>query len=286
MSTDSSKTGTPPLNGESGTGKDSSQPTTIAAAVARFGRRGDHRQTSSRIGGSSGSIARRAFSADAAKLAIVPSQAVLGSSARHYEELKANFLARHAKQPTRVILFSGVVNGDGASSTASNFALTLAQDPELKILLIDANLRNPSLHYTFSINHNHTSSLSKLLEEAEPGHGPVCFEQGKLSVLPAGGVYSDPTSIFASQQFAKFIQAMQQVFDFIVLDGPSVFGSSETRLLASIADATILVIHSGKTRKQIAHRAIRELEAGGGNVLGTVLNRRKYYIPDWLYKWL
>jgi Mrp family chromosome partitioning ATPase len=79
---------------------------------------------------------------------------------------------------------------------------------------------------------------------------------------------------------------MQQTFDFIVLDGPPVFRCSETRLLASKVDATILVIRSGKTRKQIAYRAIQELETAGGKVLGTVLNRRKYYIPDWLYKWL
>ena len=79
---------------------------------------------------------------------------------------------------------------------------------------------------------------------------------------------------------------MRQTFDFIVLDGPPVFRASETRLIASKVDATILVIRSGITRKQIAYRAIQELETAGGKVLGTVLNRRKYYIPDWLYKWL
>ncbi|NNF96738.1 MAG: CpsD/CapB family tyrosine-protein kinase [Halobacteria archaeon] len=211
-------------------------------------------------------------------------QSLHDPSVAYYEELKANFLALHAERPMETILFSGTVNGDGATSTATNFANALACVPELKVLLIDANLRNPSLHDRFSINH--TSSLAKLLEESIPGRTPFRYEQGQINVLPTGGIYSDPSRIFASRKFTELLQAMQQTYNFIVLDGPPVFRSSETRLLASKVDANILVIRSGKTRKQIAYRAIQELEAAGGNVLGTILNRRKYYIPDWLYRWL
>ena len=271
------------LDSEGNEGSDSTS--TIAATVAQFGRRGEHQRTSAGNGGSgSDSSSREAFSARNSKFPAVINRSPLDPSVAYYEELKANFLALHANQPTKTILFSGTINGDGASSLASNFSKTLARDPELKVLLIDANLRNPSLHNTFSINH--TSSLATLLEQAEPGQSPFCFEQGKVNVLPSGGAYSDPTSIFASREFAEFLREMQRTFDFIVLDGPPVFRASETRLLASKVDATILVIRSGKTRKQIALRAIQELETAGGNVLGTVLNRRKYYIPDWLYKWL
>ena len=285
MNTNISKRSARNLEGAGNTGPDSTS--TIAATVAEFGRRGEHKQTSSGNGGSgsgSGSSSRGSSSARTSKFPTVIDHSLLDPSVAHYEELKANFLARHADRPTKTILFSGTVNGDGASSTATNFAKTLARDPELKVLLIDANLRNPSLHNTFSINH--TASLAKLLEEAAPGRSPFRFEQGQVNVLPTGGIYSDPTSIFASREFSEFLREMRQTFDFIVLDGPPVFRASETRLIASKVDATILVIRSGKTRKQIAYRAIQELETAGGEVLGTVLNRRKYYIPDWLYKWL
>lgn len=265
------------------TGADST--TTIAATVAQFGRRGDHQQTPPGNGGSgSGASSWDEGCARKSKFPAVINQSPPDPSIAYFEELKANFLALHANRPTKTILFSGTVNGDGASSLASNFSKTLARDPALKVLLIDANLRNPSLHNTFSIDH--TSSLATLLEQAEPGQSPFCFEQGKVNVLPSGGIYIDPTSIFASREFSEFLRVMQQTFDFIVLDGPPVFRASEARLLASKVDATILVIRAGKTRKQIAFRAIQELETAGGKVLGTVLNRRKYYIPDWLYKWL
>ena len=283
MNTNISKRSARHLKSAGNTGEDSTS--TIAATVAEFGHRGKHEQTSSGNGGSgSGSSSRGHSSARTSKFPTVINQSPLDPSVAHYEELKANFLARHANRPTKTILFSGTVNGDGASSTATNFAKTLARDPALKVLLIDANLRNPSLHNTFSINH--TASLAKLLQEAAPGRTPFRFEQGQVNVLPSGGIYSDPTSIFASREFSEFLREMRQTFDFIVLDGPPVFRASETRLIASKVDATILVIRSGKTRKQIAYRAIQELETAGGEVLGTVLNRRKYYIPDWLYKWL
>jgi capsular exopolysaccharide synthesis family protein len=283
MSTNISKRTARHLKGGDNTGPDSTS--TIAATVAQFGRRGEHERTSPGNDGSdSASSSRGSFSARTSKFPTVIDQSPLDPSVAYYEELKANFLALHAERPTKTILFSGTVNADGASTIASNFSKTLARDPELRVLLIDANLRNPSLHNTFSINH--TSSLATLLEAAVPGRSPFRFEQGQVNVLPAGGIYSDPTSIFASREFSEFLWEMQQAFDFIVLDGPPVFRCSETRLLASKVDAILLVIRSGKTRKQIAYRAIHELETAGGKVLGTVLNRRKYYIPDWLYKWL
>jgi len=283
MSTNISKRSARHLKGGCNTGQESTS--TIAATVAKFGRRGEHDNTSSGNGGSgSGSSSRGAYSARTSKFPAVINQSPLDPSAAYYEELKANFLALHAERPKKTILFSGTVNGDGASTLAANFSKTLARDPELKVLLIDANLRNPSLHNTFSINH--TASLATLLEQAVPGQSPFRFEQGQVNVLPSGGKYSDPTSIFASREFSEFLREMQRTFEFIVFDGPPVFRASETRLLASKVDATILVIRSGKTRKQIAYRAIQELENAGGKVLGTVLNRRQYYIPDWLYKWL
>ncbi len=255
---------------------------TIVATVTEFGRRRQQDRTSSGNGRSestsSGSSTRNS------KFPTVYNQPLLDPNVAHYEELKANFLARHANQQAKTILFSGAVDGDGASSTAINFAKSLARDPALKVLLVDANLRKPSLHNTFSVAH--TASLAKLLELARPERVPFLFQQGQVNVIPTGGVFSDPTSIFASHEFSEFLRAMQQIFDFIVLDGPPVLRSSETRILSSKVDATILVIRSGKTRKQIAYRAIHELETAGGNVLGTVLNRRKYYIPAWLYKWL
>jgi capsular exopolysaccharide synthesis family protein len=203
-------------------------------------------------------------------------------SVAHYDELKANFLGRCPDRSTRTILFTGTTHGDGATTTATNFAKALARDPLLKVLLIDANLRNPSLHDTFTIDHN--TSLTKLLERVVTGGVPIHFKQGEVQVLPSGERCLDPISLFESQGFTGFLKEMQQTFDFIVLDGPPIFRSAECSLLASKVDATLLVIEAGKTKKQIALRAIQKVEDAGGKVLGVVMNRRRYYIPNWLYR--
>jgi capsular exopolysaccharide synthesis family protein len=258
---------------------------TITATIARFGRPGTRNENTS-AGDRSGNQPQDENLSDCVtNLPSVVNHPPFDLTVSYYEQLKANFLTRHAERPTKTILFTGTVNGEGTSSTAMNFAKALARDPELKVLLIDANLRNPSVHNTFSISHS--ASLAKLLNDANPGgRVPFRFEQGKVNVLPGGGMYSDPTSIFASREFSSFLLAMEQVFDFIVLDSPPVLKFSETRIIASKVDATILVLQSGKTKKQRAHRAVRELESAGTRLLGTVINRRKYYIPQWLYKHL
>ncbi len=73
-------------------------------------------------------------------------------------------------------------------------------------------------------------------------------------------------------------------YDYVILDGPSVPGSSDVRVICNKVDGVVLVLEAGKTRKQVAVRAKQELEEAGGKLLGVVLNKRKFYIPEWIYK--
>jgi len=107
---------------------------------------------------------------------------------------------------------------------------------------------------------------------------------GNLHVLTCGRKYSGPESLFHSNRFNDFIEAVKEKFDCIIFDAPPVNGSAEAKVLASKVDGVILVIESGKTRRQVAIRARKELEAAGGMFLGVILNKKKYYIPNWIYK--
>jgi Mrp family chromosome partitioning ATPase len=77
---------------------------------------------------------------------------------------------------------------------------------------------------------------------------------------------------------------MRESFDYLILDAPPVTIFSETQVISSKVDGVILILESGKTRRQVAQKAKKEIEAAGGNFLGVVLNKRKFYIPKWLYK--
>jgi Mrp family chromosome partitioning ATPase len=77
---------------------------------------------------------------------------------------------------------------------------------------------------------------------------------------------------------------MRKNFDYIILDGPPAISSPEVRFISSKVDGTILMLESGKTRRHVALKAKRDIEMAGGHFIGVVLNRRKYYIPKWIYK--
>ena len=93
-----------------------------------------------------------------------------------------------------------------------------------------------------------------------------------------------PLSVFQSEAFDEFLQKAREFFKYVVVDAPPLAGHPETLLLSRKADGVILVIESEKTRKQSALWAKKQIETAGGKLLGVVLNKRKYRIPNWLYK--
>jgi Mrp family chromosome partitioning ATPase len=77
---------------------------------------------------------------------------------------------------------------------------------------------------------------------------------------------------------------MRDKFDYVILDAPPVPAFPECLVLCAKVDGVVLVVESGKTRRQVALRARKQVEEVGGKVLGVVLNKRKYYIPEWIYR--
>jgi len=200
-----------------------------------------------------------------------------------YQDLKTNILTRNPAGSIKTIMFVGTNHGDGASTTAINFATTMAMDSQLKILLIDANLRTPSLHDVFKIGQAH--GLSDLLG----GNGRVTSPikkvgPGNLYVIPCGGNYSEPVTLFESKRFDQFLKLVRERFDYVILDAPPVHSSAECRVLCPKVDGMVLVVESEKTRWPIALSAKMKLEEARGKLLGVVLNKKKYHIPNFIYK--
>ncbi|MEN8754269.1 MAG: CpsD/CapB family tyrosine-protein kinase [Desulfobacterales bacterium] len=200
-----------------------------------------------------------------------------------YEALKTNILSHHPGQTIKTILFLGTTHGDGASTTAINFATTLARSFRLKVLLIEANLRTPGVHTAFRIEPER--GLSDIMSNGDkPDFYIKKVKSGNLSVVTAGSKLTEAVSLFESDRFNEFLTSVRVAFDYIILDGPPITSFSEARVLCTKVDGVVIVIEAGKTREQVAVRAKKELEEAGGKVLGVVLNKRKFYIPEWIYK--
>ena len=203
----------------------------------------------------------------------------------YYETLKAKLWARYSEQKMKVVLFVGATVGSGASTSASNFAAMLARDPQTKVLLIDANLRQedtgrqarkqiPQAHGSVTL----AGLLSADLPISFPLPGP-----GNLYVLPSGTKCDVPLSLFQSDAFDQFLESVRERFNHVVIDAPPLQGFPESIVLSRKADGVILVVEAGKTRKREGLWAKQQIEDAGGKILGVVLNKRKFYIPDWLY---
>ena len=200
-----------------------------------------------------------------------------------YQEVKTKLITCFPLGTIKTILITGTGHEDGSTTTTVSFAKTMAEFCRLNVLLIDANLRSPKLHEVFSVDYN--QGLGNLLSGEEEkislfkkvGHG-------NLYLIPCGKKNSGPLAIFESDRFDKTLKLMREKFDYVILDAPPVKGYAETKVMGKKVDGVILVIESGKTRKQVAIRAKQELEDAGAKVLGVILNRRKHYIPEWIYQ--
>lgn len=199
-----------------------------------------------------------------------------------YEDLKTNLFSRHNNGSIKTILFNATSHGSGSSTTAINFSSTLTKDSEIKVLMLDVNLRTPGLHEAFKVDH--TLGLSDLLDKTcQMGPQIKKVGPGELHVLTCGDKPTVPLALFESNEFDQFLEEMKEKFDYVILDAPPVTKFSECRVLCTKVDGVVLVIEAGKTRRQVALRAKKELEDAGAKVLGIVLNRRKHYIPEWIY---
>lgn len=205
-------------------------------------------------------------------------------TAERYEILKANLWARYSETTMQIILFVGAAAKCGTSTAAANFAALLAQEPGAKVLLINANFRSSERDNSLSAHLLDTAPGESLVSGAPPS--PVYPVPGpsNLYVLPRGTKCSMPLSLFQSSAFDKFLRTARERFRYVIVDAPPLQGHPESLALSGKADGVILVVEAEKTRKQNALWAKQQIESAGGRLLGVVLNKRKYYIPEWLYK--
>ena len=211
-----------------------------------------------------------------------PDQFVVRAPSDRYHNVKTKLINCFPAGSIRTILVTSTANKAGSSTTAVSFATTLARDCKLNVLLIDANLRTPKLHKIFNIECD-KGLLNLLTIEEKKKSLFRKIGRGNLSVIPCGSGKLAPLTLFESVRFENFLNYVRKNFAYVILDAPPV-SCAETKLMSTKVDGVILVIESGKTRRPVAIRAKRELEENGANILGVILNRRKYYIPEWIYK--
>jgi polysaccharide biosynthesis transport protein len=189
--------------------------------------------------------------------------------------LRTSLLLSRGGAPPQVILVTSSVAAEGKSTLSSNFAILLAQQGK-RVLLVDADLRRPTLHRCLNVQD--VDGLSSLLTGHSQAGDPVSVatpiaEVPGLYVLPAGPVPPFPAELLSSDQMHEAIDAWRQHFDFIVIDGSPVLPVTDSVVLSSMADFTLLVARYQLTQRQSLDRGYRLLQSKTEHhKLGIVLN--------------
>ncbi|MFC5589116.1 CpsD/CapB family tyrosine-protein kinase [Sporosarcina soli] len=168
------------------------------------------------------------------------------------------------------LLFTSSAPGEGKSTSAGNVAIVFAQEGR-KVLLVDADMRKPTMHYTFHMAN--TAGLSNLLTR-KWSLDDVVKETGikGLQLVTCGPIPPNPAELLSSKTMDALIEEFKDKYDLVVFDAPPLLSVADAQILSNKCDGTILVINSGTTEKNSVVKAKEALESADANIIGTLLN--------------
>lgn len=190
--------------------------------------------------------------------------------AEAYRVLRTNILfGRKDSRLNTVTVVSGGA-GEGKSTTIMNMATIFAQNGH-RVLLVDTDLRRPSLHKAFNVS-NSIGLTSYLMGQRSLEEVILKTEVKNLDFLPSGRLPASAMGILNSPQMKKFVEDIKQRYDIVFFDAPPILGVSDASILVSMMDMTVLVVQYRKYPQAMTVRAKLTVEKVGGNLLGIVLN--------------
>jgi succinoglycan biosynthesis transport protein ExoP len=210
-------------------------------------------------------------------LAVIPDQDYSNYSPKFLEALRVlctNIQLLSSDRPIRSIIISSAMSGDGKSTVAFHLA-QIATTMGQRVLLVDADLRNPTIH-TLS-NLNNLWGLSNLISTNLPV-GEVIRQlpsMNELSVVTSGPIPPDPTKLLSSEKMKRLMEEFHNSFDLVIYDAPVLVGLADASLIAPHTNGILLVVRMDKTDSSVLKRALDNLKLSRMSVLGIVGNAQK-----------
>jgi polysaccharide biosynthesis transport protein len=202
--------------------------------------------------------------------------------AESYRALRTSLLLSNLGAPPKVIMITSALPQEGKTTTSINCAVVLAQKG-VRVLLIDADLRRPSIHKTLGMGPR--SGLSNVLTGSATLQQTITRSSilPNLSILPAGTPPPNPAELLASTNMRDVLEELRGQYDHIVVDTPPTLSVTDAVVLSPRADAIVLVIRSGQTTKQALRRSRDILMQVNAKVSGVLLNAVDLSSPDYYY---
>lgn len=200
-------------------------------------------------------------------------------AAEAYRTLRTNIQYSSFDKEIKAIVVTSSEPGEGKSTTAGNLALSFSQG-EKSVIIIDCDLRKPSLHRKFKISN--MIGLSDVLIGKEKISEAIHEHTDNLHILTSGKLPPNPSEMLGSKAMERLLEVLKTKYDIIILDSAPLQAVTDAQILSTKVDGTVLVVRAEKTKKESVQQAKSLLDKVGANILGTVLNgvensRKKYY---------
>jgi capsular exopolysaccharide synthesis family protein len=193
--------------------------------------------------------------------------------AEQYKSSRTNLFFLLKETGSKILLVTSTHKGEGKTTSVVNLAISMAKSDE-KVLIIDANFRNPSIHNIFRMPHL-KGFLDVLKEDTTFNDAVYETYINDLDVLVCGDLTASSLEVINSNKISAFLEEIHQKYDRIIIDAPPILEAAEARFLASKCDGVIMIANRYVTKMEEFAKAKRALEVAEANVVGVILNEKK-----------
>ena len=198
-----------------------------------------------------------------------------------YRTVRTNIQFSTIDREIKTLLITSAGPAEGKSTTTNNLAIVFAQQGK-KVLLVDADLRKPTSHYSFRVE-NHTGLTNVLTKQSTLDNAIYTTNQENLYLLTSGPVPPNPAEMLGSKAMNELLSQLEGKFDLVIFDTPPVLAVTDAQILANKCDGVVMVVKSGETDNDAALKAKELLQNAKAKLLGVVLNQRKQKESQYYY---
>jgi capsular exopolysaccharide synthesis family protein len=201
-----------------------------------------------------------------------------------YAVLRTNLIFSSAETVGRELIVTSAGQGEGKTTTLANLALALAYN-DAKVLAVDCDLRRPKLHQYFGLEK--TPGLSDLIVGKSTASQAIQSTRvDRLQVLSCGYVPPNPAELLGHPMMKQVLDAVRTQYEWVLLDSPPIIGMADAAVLSPLVDGVVILVAAETSSKPAVQRAVDQVRAVGGKVLGVVLNkvdlqRNSYYYREY-----
>ena len=188
-----------------------------------------------------------------------------------FNTIRTNIKFSNVDKDYKTLMVTSSNISEGKSTVSANIATTFAKQG-LHTLLVDSDLRRPTVNATFGIDN--PQGLSNYLSERNFDINSIIYKTSvkNLYVMPSGPIPPNPSELIGSKRMAELIKKLSDQLDLVIFDAPPVLSVTDAQIISTNVDGTILVVRANKTEKAAVKEAVRLIKQVGGHIIGTILN--------------